>query len=183
MNTQNILIDIINAIKPVTITGSGSDLFSKVCTVIKNAASGVQHSFLMFEDQCVYLYTGTHWMKVSDLDLKVFLRDAYQKISSDPIKASQRDMIEGLFKQFSYTVMNFGVTQAQGKINFLNGTLDLGTRIGGRVYNCSASILLIVFSNHLLLTINKRFNSLLIIGVSIIFSVSKHIISFILCCF
>lgn len=130
MNTQKILIDIINAIKPVTITGSGSDLFSKVCTVIKDVASGVQHPFLMFEDQCVYLYTGTHWMKVSDLDLKVFLRDAYQKISSDPIKASQRDMIKGLFKQFPYTVMNFGVTQVQGKINFLNGTLDLGTNIG-----------------------------------------------------
>lgn len=78
MNTQNILIDIINAIKPVTIAGSGSDLYSKVCAIIKDAASGVQRPFLMFEDQCVYLYTGTHWMKVSDLDLKECISENFQ---------------------------------------------------------------------------------------------------------
>lgn len=35
MNTQNILICIINAIKPVTITGNGNDLLSKVCLLLK----------------------------------------------------------------------------------------------------------------------------------------------------
>lgn len=35
MNYRNILSCIINTIKPVNIAGSGNDLFSKVCTIIK----------------------------------------------------------------------------------------------------------------------------------------------------
>ena len=129
MNYRNILSCIINTITSTKIE-NGKDMYSKICNIIKNATDKVNHPFQMFEDQCIYCYTGTHWAKISDHDLKMFLRDAYQKISDDEIKASQRDMIEGLFKQFPYTVMNFGVTQAQGKINFLNGTLKLGTERG-----------------------------------------------------
>lgn len=128
MNYRNILSNIINAIVP-TSTGAGKDMYSLVCDIIKDTAFNVGYPFMIFDDDlCVYCYTGECWVKVPDWDLKVFLRDAYQKISGDPSKGVGRDIVEGLFKQFPYTVMNFGVAQAQGKINFLNGTLDLGTR-------------------------------------------------------
>lgn len=134
MNYRNILSNIINAIVP-TSTGTGKDMYSLVCDIIKDTAFNVGYPFMIFDDDlCVYCYTGECWVKVPDWDLKVFLRDAYQKISGDPSKGVGRDIVEGLFKQFPYTVMNFGVTQVQGKINFLNGALDLGT---GNVYQHS----------------------------------------------
>lgn len=128
MNAQNILSCIINAIAPTSIK-NGKDMYSLVCDIIKDAAFNVGYPFMIFDDDlCVYCYTGECWIKISDWALKVFLKDAYQKISGNPSKGVGRDIVEGLFKQFPYTVMNFGVAQAQGKINFLNGTLDLGTR-------------------------------------------------------
>ena len=134
MNNRNILSNIINAIAP-TSTGTGKDMYSLVCDIIKDTAFNVGYPFMIFDDDlCIYCYTGEYWVKVSDWDLKVFLRDAYQKISGNPSKGVGRDIVEGLFKQFPYTVMNFGVAQVQGKINFLNGTLDLGT---GNVYQHS----------------------------------------------
>lgn len=43
------------------------------------------------------------------------------------VDASQREVVEGLFKQFPYTVMGLAVEQDKEKINFLNGTLNLKT--------------------------------------------------------
>lgn len=46
-------------------------------------------------------------------------------MTNNMVEASQREVVEGLFKQFPYTVMGLTVEQNKEKINFLNGTLDL----------------------------------------------------------
>lgn len=126
MNYRSLLQYIINSIASKSIVGTKGSI-AGACDKIQQTAISVNHPFQTFEDQCVYCYTGTHWIRIEDFDLKVFLKYAYAKMSGDKIKASQRETIEGLFKQFPYTVMGVTMEQDKEKINFLNGTLDLKT--------------------------------------------------------
>ncbi|WP_244149084.1 DNA primase family protein [Bacteroides gallinarum] len=126
MNYRRLLRNVINSISLESIPDT-KDGIVKVCNDIQQTAIGINHPFQTFEDQCVYCYTGTYWVRIEDFDLKVFLKYAYEKMSGNKIKASQRETVEGLFKQFPYTVMGLTTGQDKEKINFLNGTLELKT--------------------------------------------------------
>lgn len=127
MSYKIIFQDILNAIAPSTINGALKEICSKACHEIQGKAIKAGHPFFMFDDWCIYCYTGKCWERISDIDLKAFLKEAYCKICGNTVQASQREVIEGLFKQFPYTVLSSGTTQAKDKVNFLNCTLDLNT--------------------------------------------------------
>lgn len=126
MNYRCLLRNVINSISLESIPDTKEGIV-KVCNDIQQTTIGINHPFQTFEDQCVYCYTGTYWVRIEDFDLKVFLKYAYEKMSGNKIKASQRETVEGLFKQFPYTVMGLTTGQDKEKINFLNGTLELKT--------------------------------------------------------
>lgn len=126
MDYSNTLGNIINAI-PKTSTFYSKDLCAKICDEIQQAAFTVGHPFQFFRNQCVYCYTGKNWVGIDDFDMKIFLKCAYEKICGDTVKASQKDAVEGLLKQFPYTVMGRTIEQNKEKINFQNGSLDLNT--------------------------------------------------------
>lgn len=127
MSYKIILGNIINTITPVTTNGASKENYSKACHEIQDKAIGAGHPFFIFDDWCIYCYTGKYWERISDIDLKAFLKNAYSKICGNVVQASQREVVEGLFKQFPYTVLISGTTQAKDKVNFLNCTLDLNT--------------------------------------------------------
>lgn len=125
MDYRKLLGDILNAI-PQSITPTNKKgANAEICYKIQQTAISIGHPFQTFRDQCVYCYTGNHWVSIDDFDLKIFLREALGMMTNNMVEASQREVVEGLFKQFPYTVMGLTVEQNKEKINFLNGTLDL----------------------------------------------------------
>lgn len=76
-------------------------------------------------DGKMYIYTGTHLELVYNYELMIFLKFSYQKLSGDDVYCSKKELINGLTSQFPYTVMGLNLKQAEEKINFMNGTLDL----------------------------------------------------------
>lgn len=73
----------------------------------------------------MYLYTGTHLESVDGHELMVFLKEAYRRLSGDDMASGKKELVNGLSSQFPYTVMGLNIKQADEKINFRNGTLDL----------------------------------------------------------
>ena len=125
MDYRKLFGDILNAI-PQSITPTNKKgTNAEICDKIQQTAISIGHPFQTFRDQCVYCYTGNHWVSIDDFDLKIFLREALGMMTNNMVEASQREVVEGLFKQFPYTVMGLTVEQNKEKINFLNGTLDL----------------------------------------------------------
>lgn len=127
MDYRKLLGDILNAIpQPITPTNKkGTN--AEICYKIQQTAISISHPFQTFRDQCVYCYTGNHWASIGDFDLKIFLREALGRMTNNMVEASQREVVEGLFKQFPYTVMGLTVEQDKEKINFQNGTFNLKT--------------------------------------------------------
>ena len=78
-------------------------------------------------DGKIYVYTGTHLEEVDGNELMMFLKFSFQKLSGDSVYCGKKELINGLTAQFPYTVMGLNVKQAEDKINFGNGTLDLKT--------------------------------------------------------
>lgn len=127
MDYKKLLGDIINAI-PQSITPTNKKgTNAEICDKIQQTAISIGHPFQTFRDQCVYCYTGNHWVSIDDFDLKIFLREALGRMTNNMVEASQREVVEGLFKQFPYTVMGLAVEQDKEKINFQNGTFNLKT--------------------------------------------------------
>lgn len=127
MDYKKLLGDIINAIPQPTASNNKRRTSAEVCYKIQQIAIKVSHPFQTFRDQRVYSYTGKYWVSIDDFDLKIFLREALGRMTNNMVEASQREVVEGLFKQFPYTVMGLAVEQNKEKINFLNGTIDLKT--------------------------------------------------------
>lgn len=127
MDYKKLLGDIINAIPQPTASNNKRGTNAEVCYKIQKVAIKVGYPFQTFRDQRVYSYTGKYWVSIDDFDLKIFLREALGRMTNNMVEASQREVVEGLFKQFPYTVMGLAVEQDKEKINFLNGTLNLKT--------------------------------------------------------
>lgn len=127
MDYKKLLGDIINAIPQPTASNNKRGTNAEVCYEIQKVAIKTGHPFQTFRDQRVYSYTGKYWVSIDDFDLKIFLREALGKMTNNMVEASQREVVEGLFKQFPYTVMGLAVEQDKEKINFQNGTLNLKT--------------------------------------------------------
>lgn len=127
MDYKKLLGDIINAIPQPTASNNKRGTNAEVCYEIQKAAIKVGYPFQTFRDQRVYSYTGKYWVSIDDFDLKIFLREALGRMTNNMVEASQREVVEGLFKQFPYTVMGLAVEQDKEKINFQNGTLNLKT--------------------------------------------------------
>lgn len=127
---MNKITPLSNIIKAITQNGTSQVRSMKaydVCYDIQNTAKSIDYPFVAFDGMCIYCYTGTHWISISDFELKVFLKEVYCKKTGNEAEGAQREVIEGLFKQFPYTVLISGTTQAKDKVNFLNCTLDLNT--------------------------------------------------------
>ena len=127
MDYKKLLGDIINAIPQPTASNNKRGTNAEVCYKIQKVAIKLGYPFQTFRDQRVYSYTGKYWVSIDDFDLKIFLREALGKMTNNMVEASQREVVEGLFKQFPYTVMGLAVEQDKEKINFQNGTLNLKT--------------------------------------------------------
>ena len=92
----------------------------EICTVAQNAG----YPFVSLDGN-MYLYTGTHLESVDGHELMVFLKEAYRRLSGDDMASGKKELVNGLSSQFTYTVMGLNIKQADEKINFRNGTLDL----------------------------------------------------------
>ena len=93
-------------------------------TIVTDAKS-LNYYFCSFGGEALYIYINTHWQKISNYELKVFLKECLCSLLEDDVKGSKRKDVEELVKQFPYTTMYLNVQPAKNKINFLNGTLDL----------------------------------------------------------
>lgn len=106
-------------------TGNFKD-YHTACYRIYYDALSVGFPFVSIYGE-IYVYTGTHLEKVDNHEIMMFLKYSYQKLSGDLVYSSKKELINGLASQFPYTVMGLNVRQAEDKINFGNGTLDLKT--------------------------------------------------------
>lgn len=102
MDYKKLLGDIINAIPQPTIPTNKKGTNTEICYNIQQIAIKIGHPFQMFRDQYIYCYTGNHWVRIDDFDLKIFLREALGRMTNNMVEASQREVVEGLFKQFPY---------------------------------------------------------------------------------
>ena len=100
--------------------------YYKACHEINSVFRDSGFPFVSMDGK-IYLYTGTHLEEVDDNELMMFLKFSYQKLSGDSVYCGKKELINGLTAQFPYTVMGLNVKQAEDKINFCNGTLDLKT--------------------------------------------------------
>lgn len=100
--------------------------YYKACHEINSVSRDSGFPFVSMDGK-IYLYTGTHLEEVDDNELMMFLKFSYQKLSGDSVYCGKKELINGLTAQFPYTVMGLNVKQAEDKINFCNGTLDLKT--------------------------------------------------------
>lgn len=106
------------------------------CHMIYEEAYKLAHPFVSFEGTFIYLYSGTHWEKIDPQVLKVFLRECNQAIEQDRIRGADYKDIDKLMKQFPCTVMGLDVQRVPGKLNFMNGTLDMSTmKLGPHQYD------------------------------------------------
>ena len=94
------------------------------CNEICEAARMAGYPFVSLDGN-MYLYTGTHLESVDGYDLMVFLKEAYSRLSGDNVLSGKKELVNGLSSQFPYTVIGLNIKQADEKINFRNGTLDL----------------------------------------------------------
>ena len=46
-------------------------------------------------DGWMHLFTGTHWEKIDDFELKIFLKFAYAKLCGDNVSASRKELVNG----------------------------------------------------------------------------------------
>ena len=99
----------------------------ELANIIILMAKYLNYDFCTFEGETVYIYINTHWQKISNYDLKVFLKECLCSLLDNVVRGSNRKSIEDLVKQFPYSIMSLNVKPAKNKINFLNGTLDLLT--------------------------------------------------------
>lgn len=100
--------------------------YCKACHEIKTVSQKSGFPFVSMDGK-IYIYTGTHLEEVDENELMMFLKFSYQQLSGDAVYSGKRELINGLTAQFPYTVMGLNVKQAEDKINFGNGTLDLKT--------------------------------------------------------
>lgn len=109
--------------------GTYDDKFKDYCKACHEINTVSQKSGFPFVsmDGKIYIYTGTHLKEVDENELMMFLKFSYQQLSGDSVYSGKRELINGLTAQFPYTVMGLNVKQAEDKINFGNGTLDLKT--------------------------------------------------------
>lgn len=124
---NKVITDILNHIQPnPTFYTDGFKDYYKACNEIATTARAIGHPFTNMNGS-IHLYLGTHWEPIPDYDVKVFLKFAFQELSGDLELASKRELIEGMAKQFPYTVMWLNTNPPATKINFRNITLDLDT--------------------------------------------------------
>lgn len=100
--------------------------YYKACHDIYTVSQNSGFPFVSMDGK-IYIYTGTHLEEVDVDELMMFLKFSYQKLSGNSVYCGKRELINGLTAQFPYTVMGLNVKQAEDKINFGNGTLDLKT--------------------------------------------------------
>ena len=93
--------------------------------IIVVIARCLNYEFCSFEGDVMYIFVNTHWQKIPNYDLKVFLKECLCSLLNDNVRGSKRKDVDDLIKQFPYTIMSLNVQPAKNKINFLNGTLDL----------------------------------------------------------
>lgn len=127
MDAINSLKRIINYIhtKKGAYTGKSAE-YHLVCNEICRSAS-MSGTPLAYFDGWMHLFTGTHWEKIDDFELKIFLKFAYAKLCGDDVSASRKELVNGFASQMPYTAMTLNTRQVRGKINFMNGTLDLAS--------------------------------------------------------
>lgn len=129
---NRILNGIINSLRsrPTVFKGKSAE-YHIVCNEINQAAMNSGHPFVYFDGN-MCLFTGLHLERIEEHELKVFMKYAFAKLCGDYCLASRKETVNGLAAQMPYTAMMLNVKQATGKINFMNGTLDLGTmKLGG----------------------------------------------------
>lgn len=100
--------------------------YYKACHEIYTVSHNSGFPFVSMDGK-IYIYTGTHLEEVNMDELTMFLKFSFQKLSGDSVYCGKKELINGLTAQFPYTVMGLNVKQAEYKINFGNGTLDLKT--------------------------------------------------------
>lgn len=100
--------------------------YCKACHEINTVSQNSGFPFVSMDGK-IYIYTGTHLEEVDENELMMFLKFSFQKLSGDSVYCGKKELINGLTAQFPYTVMGLNVKQAEDKINFGNGTLDLKT--------------------------------------------------------
>ncbi len=98
MDYKKLLGNIINAISQPTASNNKKGTSAEVCYKIQQIAIKVGHPFQTFRDQRVYSYTGKYWVSIDDFDLKIFLREALGRMTNNMVEASQREVVEGLFR-------------------------------------------------------------------------------------
>lgn len=125
--TEYILGNIINAIryKP-DFDLANKKGYHEICYGIYQAALKTGYPFVSINEE-MFLFTGKYLESIDNHTIKMFLKAVYGKLCNDPIAASKKETINGLFSQLPYTAMAFDVKQATDKINFRNGTLNLQT--------------------------------------------------------
>lgn len=74
----------------------------------------------------VHIYTGTHWQRMEDGDVKLFLSSAAQAVGGDPGEVRHFRFIDELLNQLKTTTASY-VTPSPNKLNLLNGTYDTAT--------------------------------------------------------
>lgn len=100
--------------------------YYKACHEIYTVSHNSGFPFVSMDGK-IYIYTGTHLEEVNVDELMMFLKFSFLKLSGDSVYCGKKELINGLTAQFPYTVMGLNVKQAEDKINFGNGTLDLKT--------------------------------------------------------
>lgn len=124
---EHILACILNAIqhKP-DFDPANKRGYHEICHEIYQTTLKVGYPFVSINEE-MFLFTGTHLESIDNHATKLFLKAAYGKLCGEPIAASKKETINGLFSQLPYTAMALDVKQAADKINFRNGTLNLQT--------------------------------------------------------
>lgn len=100
--------------------------YCKACHEIYTVSHNSGFPFVSMDGK-IYIYTGTHLEEVNVDEVMMFLKFSFLKLSGDSVYCGKKELINGLTAQFPYTVMGLNVKQAEDKINFGNGTLDLKT--------------------------------------------------------
>lgn len=115
---------IINAVLP---SRNCKNNYPKICLTIIQAAHSVQSAIVCLEDG-TYFYSIFHhyWIKPSSFELTIFIKACLVQLLGEE-DGSEKKAIKGSTDQMPFSAMAYGAKQVEGKINFRNGTLDLGT--------------------------------------------------------
>lgn len=92
--------------------------------IVVNIAGVLGNPFYTY-DGLVYVFNDSYWQSITDIDLKVFLKESYLRLTENNVKSTQYDTMEGLVKQFPYTALQRKAISNPTLINYQNGILDI----------------------------------------------------------